>query len=442
MHKAKYAKMIEKINAQRLYFLLYFKVKLLILLFVSGALLIKSTLCYGQYHVSAELPDATAPVSEHLKALYYIESLPPTENRKQALEKWWAVLSQHGRVPITSGDSALFIYRGEAQSVTWQGDFNNWGSNKEFSNKGTRLQGTDVWVLLARFPENARLDYKIVINDKDWILDPVNPHRQWGGSGPNSELRMSAWKPAPVTLPLTHAPKGSLTEPALLNSTHLGYEVQYKVYVPAGYKPGKRYPVIYVTDGHEYADEQLGAMINVLDQTIAAGKAQPLIAVFIDPRDPHQLALNRRMEEYTLNPEFADFVALELVPVIDQQYSTLRKATGRCILGTSLGGINSAYFGIKHPQIFGNIAIHSPAFWYKPQIKDMYSTAPRLPLKVYMTTGTIGDAEKETRQMKAILEEKGYPLLYKEVNEGHSWGNWRALIDDMLIYFYPAKRKH
>jgi len=25
------------------------------------------------------------------------------------------------------------------------------------------------------------------------------------------------------------------------------------------------------------------------------------------------------------------------------------------------------------------------------------------------------------------------------VNEGHSWGNWRALIDEPLIYFFGTK---
>ena len=38
--------------------------------------------------------------------------------------------------------------------------------------------------------------------------------------------------------------------------------------------------------------------------------------------------------------------------------------------------------------------------------------------------------------MKGLLEEKGYPLHYVEVNEGHSWGNGRALIDDPLLFFF------
>jgi enterochelin esterase-like enzyme len=434
--------MIDKINSQLLNLPKRRKIKILSFYFLSVLLLVQNTGSYGQYHIAANLPALSSEsVAGYLQVFTSIKNLPSAETRNYELDKLWADLRQQGRIPVVSGDTALFLYRGEAQSVTWHGDFNGWGGKKDFPNQGKRLEGTDLWMLLSRFPADARLDYKVVINNKDWILDPANPNRQWGGSGPNSELRMPAWKPAPETRPLVDGPKGSLTEGLIINSKHLGYEVQYKVYLPAGYKAGKRYPVVYVTDGHEYADEQLGAMINVLDQTIASGKSQPVLSVFVDPRDPNQPALNRRMEEYTINPQFADFVALELVPAIDKQYATQRKASGRCILGTSLGGINSAYFGIEHSTVFGNIGIHSPAFWFKPQIITMYSNAPRLPLRFFITTGTIGDAKEEARQLKEILKKKKYPLLYKEVNEGHSWGNWRALIDDMLIYFYPGKNK-
>jgi hypothetical protein len=29
-------------------------------------------------------------------------------------------------------------------------------------------------------------------------------------------------------------------------------------------------------------------------------------------------------------------------------------------------------------------------------------------------------------------------MRYREVNEGHSWGNWRALLGDMLTYFFAS----
>jgi hypothetical protein len=34
------------------------------------------------------------------------------------------------------------------------------------------------------------------------------------------------------------------------------------------------------------------------------------------------------------------------------------------------------------------------------------------------------------------LEDKGYDLVYLEAPEGHSWGQWRSQIDDLLVYFF------
>lgn len=140
------------------------------------------------------------------------------------------------------------------------------------------------------------------------------------------------------------------------------------------------------------------------------------------------------MQEYTANIRFARFVAEELVPAIDAAYKTNPAADKRAILGTSLGGWNSAYLGLTFPNVFGLIAIHSLAF--DANIINDYAASPLLPLKIYMSTGVINDTQYQARSMKTVLNERGYPLLYKEVNEGHSWGNWRALIDEPMIYFF------
>ena len=57
-------------------------------------------------------------------------------------------------------------------------------------------------------------------------------------------------------------------------------------------------------------------------------------------------------------------------------------------------------------------------------------------VKYFMSTGTINDGESITRMVREHLLQKKYNILYKESNEGHSWGNWKALLDDMLIYFF------
>lgn len=53
-----------------------------------------------------------------------------------------------------------------------------------------------------------------------------------------------------------------------------------------------------------------------------------------------------------------------------------------------------------------------------------------------MSTGTIFDTQERARAMRDILTTKGYPLRYVEVNQGHSWGNWRELMDEPLLFFF------
>jgi enterochelin esterase family protein len=183
-------------------------------------------------------------------------------------------------------------------------------------------------------------------------------------------------------------------------------------------------------------------MTAVLDNLISEKRSKPVIAIFIDPRSsPNPGGTNRRASEYMMNKKYADFVCDELVPAIDSNYKTIKSPEARAILGTSLGGINSAYFGYSRSDVFRLIGINSPAFWYKEEIFSLYENGAVLPLKIFMSTGTINDTQPEAKRMKALFDVKGYPNLYIEVPEGHSWGNWRALLDEMLICFFKDEIK-
>lgn len=378
------------------------------------------------------------PFTRQMQQLDSVATISDSSQRETAITSLWTELINKQQVPFVSGDSVAFLYKGSVHSVSWQGDFNGWGSwagGYIYNNQGYRVGKTNIWRMKAAFPRNARVDYKIVLNGREWVTDPANPHQQWGGSGPNSELRMPDWKPEVATIYKKESAPGSLTQNAELSSKNLGYALNYRVYTPASYAQLSNLPVIYVTDGQEYADERMGAMIHVLDNLIAEKKINPVIAVFIDPREVRDHH-NRRMTELSLNDPFVAFLTKELVPYVDKHYRTKPDADARAILGTSLGGLNAAYVGAKASGTFRLIGIHSPAFWYRPQIYTLYEQAPTLPLRVFMSTGIISDTEEGARRMKAILSRKKYNLQYVEVNEGHSWGNWRALIDDALLFFF------
>jgi enterochelin esterase-like enzyme len=366
-----------------------------------------------------------------------LASMPDATEPGSPFQVFYDSLVAREKIPYIKDDTVAFLFRGAAQKVSWVGDFNGW--NPTFPGfQGTPVASSKVWILEKTFPTDARLDYKIIA-DSNWILDPDNHHVQYSGWGPNSELRMPSWKFPEETVLSPGTARGTLSDHKKITSKpgNLGYTVQYRVYVPAGYETLSALPVVYVTDGHEYADDLRGAMVTVMDNLISQEKIRPVMAVFIDPRDPENPEKNRRMSEYTGNSRFTNFVADELVPVIDSYYRTDPSADARAILGTSLGGWNAAFFGVTRPDKFHLIAIHSPAF--NEAVVNAYRNSAPLPLKVFMSTGVIFDTQDRARAMKTVLEGKGYPLKYVEVKEGHSWGNWRALIDEPLVFFFPPK---
>jgi enterochelin esterase-like enzyme len=368
------------------------------------------------------------------QTLNALAALSDSVERTTRLNMLWDSLKENAQIPFVFTDSVAFLYKGSASEVAWAGDFNGWNPAAN-GFEGERIGQSTFFRMVQRFPANARLDYKLVVGF-NWILDPANPHRQYSGFGPNSELRMPDWVFPQETVLGEGVFRGQFSGNQLINSLpdNLGYTVQYKVYTPYNYEDLHNLPVVYVTDGHEYADDRLGAMLIVLDNLIYSGAIEPVLAVFIDPRNPANLSENRRMDEYRANINYANFVADELVQHIDNTYKTDTSTTRRAILGTSLGGWNAAYFGMMRPDKFGLIAIHSPAF--DAAIQQAYVSSEKLPLKFFMSTGLIFDTQNQAKQMRNTLEQKGYPLLYKEVNEGHSWGNWRALIDDPLKWFF------
>jgi enterochelin esterase family protein len=355
------------------------------------------------------------------------------------LDAAWDVLRKSGSIPLIEGDSVAFLFRGQATSVEWMGDFNQWGYDKTFKSKGSRVGESNLWILKASFPEDARLDYKILINGSNWILDPANAHQQWsgvGGGSPNSELRMPRWRPEELQLVDPQAAKGSLEADLLLPSQVLGYQVTYSVYLPAGYQSSAKLPVIYVTDGFEYMHPKMGNMVTVLDNLIARKKIKPIVAVFIDHREPINRSNNKRMEELAMNSKYLQFFVDELIPLIESTYPVEPHAAARAIMGTSMGGLSSAYFVFAKPDVFSMAGIQSPSFWTRPQIYSLCEKANGTPIKISMTSGMINDVSESTRKMQTILEGNACTYRYREVNEGHSWGNWRNLIDDILIDFF------
>ena len=89
---------------------------------------------------------------------------------------------------------------------------------------------------------------------------------------------------------------GDLSPNQFIDSKHLGYRLQYRVYVPEGVLQGTKVPTLYLTDGQWYIE--YGRTVKVLDREIGAGSIEPVVVVFVDSRDPDDLSVNRRTDQF------------------------------------------------------------------------------------------------------------------------------------------------
>lgn len=352
-------------------------------------------------------------------------------------DAFWNRVLAHKTMPLIFGERAVFLWRGSAQKVEWRGDFSLWDPSPEM--QGKQIGATGIWWCERSFPKDTRLDYKLVLNGDDWQLDPLNPYQQIGGYGPNSEVRMPLWKPPSNIVPREGLQHGKLTTDIPFDSTRLGYSVNYRVYTPAG--AASNLPVLFVTDGSDYWRDEMGGLVITLDNLIADRKMTPILVVFIDPWDRKE-NVNRRKEELIPGPDracpFCEFIVDELLPVIGKSYATARSRERRGILGTSLGGVHATLMATRYGTVFGLVAIQSPASWRSEWVIDEAGSANPLPAKAFIDVGVFeGDMLQSARKLRDTWSEKKVDIRYLEVNDGHSWGHWRATLADMLEFLFP-----
>jgi enterochelin esterase-like enzyme len=230
---------------------------------------------------------------------------------------------------------------------------------------------------------------------------------------------------------------GKLSSTTRIDSEALGYALQYWVYLPDVPADRAELPTIYLTDGQWYLSE--GRMIDVLDGEIAAGNIEPVVAVFVDSRDPDDLSHNRRNDQFMCSQAYVAFFVNELVPAISRSFPVSLDPPDRVIGGLSFGGLNAACFGLMASNHFGGIAMQSPASdKHLKVVERLYRENDRMPVKMFFSVGTRRDNTRAARKFHGALVELGYDVTYIEVPQGHNWGNWQPLLDDMLQAFFQS----
>lgn len=226
------------------------------------------------------------------------------------------------------------------------------------------------------------------------------------------------------------------------------------VYTPAGYdqSPDRRYPVLYLLHGlggDENAWSELGRAIQIIDNLIAQGKAEPMIVVMPNgniampaaPGESHWGMIPPTTKlPHTMDGAYEECFP-EIVKFIDTNYRTIADKPHRAIAGLSMGGMHSLHISKEYPDLFDYVGLFSAvinpwgnegSYIYKDFDKKLARQFAAKPALYWIAIGDTDFLYDENTKFRAKLDEAGYPYEYHESSEGHLWKNWRIYLSQFL----------
>jgi len=236
------------------------------------------------------------------------------------------------------------------------------------------------------------------------------------------------------------------------------------VWLPRSYSrfSRKRHPVLYLQDGQNVFDAATSfagvewGVDETAQRLVRQNLIEPLIIVAIANTGED------RIHEYAPTPGVIDesakrkkrtkgwarryghFLIEELKPYIDKQYRTKREAEFTGLGGSSLGGILTLSLGLWFPNVFTRLIAMSPSVWWDDEVivKMVNELDRKLPLKIWLDTGTHEPGWERARTLCAALIDKGWhpfeDLHYHEIEGGdHSEGAWAMRVEPALRFLFP-----
>ena len=265
-----------------------------------------------------------------------------------------------------------------------------------------------------------------------------------------------------------HTLTGNIQEHRGFKSTILGNSRDVLVFLPTGYRrfTRRRHPVLYLHDGQNVFDAAT-AFSHVewgVDETaqrlLREKLIEPLIIVAVANTGYNRIheyaptrgvideAAKRKKRSRGLARQYARFLVEEVKPFVDSNYRTRPEAESTGLGGSSLGGLVTLAIGLWFPDVFTRLAVMSPSVWWDNQaiVKQVEELDDKLPLKIWLDTGTHEEGWERARTLRDALVEKGWKLYddlqYLEVEGAeHTEGAWAGRVDPMLRYLFPPPPK-
>ena len=370
-------------------------------------------------------------------------------------------------VPIVAGNTATITYTpaggplAGAGSVCMHFGWNGWSTVNPTDPSMAAV--SNMWVYALAVPTNAT-QFDCVFNNCAGTWDNNNTldwHFGVGGSpNLNYETLLDAcvvqdrqvynyWPPATVSASRVVLVPAN----ASFNPTNGLASRSLRVYLPRGYEQNttKRYPVLYMHDGQNifiaqyegccgcwYADTNANNLIRF-------AKMRETIIVGVDNSSDRNCEYSPPGCSSLCSPQhgsqYVSWVADRVRPYINANYRTLTDADNTGALGSSLGGLISAYMAWDWSSVFSKIGCFSSSF----QVCMPFPAPPatKRQVRIYLDAGTSSDGLANTMTERDRLVGLGYVFNIDLDNaigfgDAHNEDSWKRRSPRAFQFLFPT----
>ena len=353
-----------------------------------------------------------------------------------------------------SGEIAVtFVAQGDHPAMALQAPF---GGPLQPLLPMERLPASDVWTCTVQAPAAVRTTYAFLPDPPPLELDlarveeqlaelmahiariqadPYNPRRATLDIGEMDPVTTSVLEgpdapEQPFSRPRPGAPAGAWEE-HLVPTALLAEPRRVWVRTPPGYDAQQPHALLVVLDGQAWQGS--ATIATVLDNLVADGAVPPLLTVAVD-----SLGVLARMADLGLSEPFVDFLADELVPWARERWPVDADRSGVVVAGMSMGGLASAFAGLRRPDVFGRVLPLSPSLFYprdgeQAWLLARYAEAEELPERTHVGVGSLEQVLAPlARQLAELLQGRGADASFSEWSGGHDVPCWEGAIADGL----------
>ena len=296
-----------------------------------------------------------------------------------------------------------------------------------------------VWPATVGPIDPGAYRYTLVVDGVP-TMDPRNP----AVSESNTNDWSLVYIPGAEFMDTANVPHGAVAS-VTYYSTALARFRRMHVYTPPGYE---KFPIFYLLHGSGDSDDSwtsVGRAGFIMDNLIAAKKAQPMIVVM-----PAGHTSTTPLVPGAARPtrdEFAEDFVTDIMPFVQQHYRTLTDRTHMAIAGLSMGGGQTLNISMSHLDRFSYIGVFSagvfsfgrggppspapPPEWeeQRASMLDDATLKPGLKL-LWFGTGSDDRLIPTTKATIEMLKKHGFTAFFRESPGGHTWINWRNYLDE------------